>query len=37
MPLVRHAYYMKEDTLFSEPVSARDEVVPEASDFYKGA
>ena len=37
MPLIKHAYYMKDDTLFSEFKSARDEYVHEASDFYKGA
>lgn len=37
MPIVRHAYYMKDDPVFSEPVSAREEIVADTADFYKGA
>lgn len=36
MPLSRHAFYMKEDILYSEPGSAR-ESIDGVHDFYKGA
>ena len=36
MPLSRHAFYMKEDILFSEPGSYRD-ANDGQHDFYRGA